>query len=251
MSMELSKNKISELALLKQKKHRRQESKIVLEGQRLLLQLAEYGVFPQELYRLADYEVPSPLAEVADYICDERAMERICDTLQPQGIAGLYGLPKPEFRGFSRAFYLDGISDPGNMGTIFRLAIAFGIDAILLSEDCADPASPKVIRASLGAVYRLPYATLNPMALRLPGLMVIGTDAQAEHSLQEFRPRGRQPLLIVIGGEARGMSEEIKKRCIHHLRIEMSTAMESLNAAVAAGIIAHHLYIVDKLTDII
>ena len=245
----LSKNRVSELAALKQKKHRREHGLCVLEGRRLIGQLAQDGILPLELYLLEGEEQPAGLASIPVFSIDQHALERICDTEHPQGIAGLYELPKPEFRGFRRAFYLDGISDPGNLGTIFRLSMAFRMDAVLLSETCADPASPKVIRSSLGAVYKVPFAVMNPIALKLPGLKVIGTGSEGELALAEFSPEGRGPMLIVIGSEAHGMSAELARRCEHTLKIEMAPGMESLNAAVAAGIIAHHLWVLSARSD--
>ncbi|HOH78940.1 MAG TPA: RNA methyltransferase [Candidatus Cloacimonadota bacterium] len=244
----LSKNRVSELAALKQKKQRRAQGLCVLEGLRLITQLAADGILPKEVFLLDGEEALPALASVPAFICDQRAMERICDTEHPQGLAALYELPKSDFKGFRRAFYLDGISDPGNLGTIFRLAMAFGIDAVLLSEGCADPASPKVIRSSLGAVYKVPYAQMNPIALKLPGLKVVGTSAEGDTALHDFQPPARAPMLIVIGSEAHGVTPEIARRCEQTLRIEMAPGMESLNAAVAAGIVAHHLW-VESLTS--
>lgn len=246
MSIPLSKNRISELRALKQKKHRREAGRIVLEGLRLMLQLAHYQILPQELYLAPHHQIPKDLGGIPVFEASEQTLAKICDTQHPQDIAGLYSIPKPDFRGFRRAFYLDGISDPGNMGTIFRIAQSFGIDAIFISEDSADPGSPKVIRASLGAVYTVPFAQMNPIALRLPGMLVIGSSADGNLSLKDFRPHKSQPLIIVIGSEARGISEPIALRCNEMLKIGMKDSMESLNAAVAAGIIAHHIYVCES-----
>lgn len=249
MPDKLSKNRVSELAALKQKKQRREQGVCVLEGHRLISQLAQDGILPRELYLLDGEDGPAGMASITCFSCDRQALERICDTEHPQGIAGLYELPKPDFRGFKRAFYLDGISDPGNLGTIFRLSMAFGMDAVLLSDTCADPASPKVIRSSLGAVYKVPFAVLNPIALKLPGLKVIGTGSVGSVALADFHPESPGPMLIVIGSEAHGMSEELARRCEHVIRIEMAPGMESLNAAVAAGIVAHHFWVWGSRSD--
>lgn len=248
MAVALSKNRVSELAALRQKKQRRAQGLCVLSGRRLITQLASDGILPKEVYLLDGEEALAALASVPAFVCDQRALERICDTEHPQSLAALFELPRSDFRGFRRAFYLDGVSDPGNLGTIFRLSMAFGIDAVLMSEDCADPASPKVIRSSMGAVYKVPFAVMNPIALKLPGLKVIGTGAEGDSPLADFHPPEKAPMLVVIGSEAHGMSAELARRCEQTLWIEMAAGMESLNAAVAAGIVAHHLW-VESLTS--
>jgi len=113
---------------------------------------------------------------------------------------------------------------------------------------CLKAVPIKVIRSSLGAVYKVPYAQMNPIALKLPGLKVVGTSAEGDTALHAFQPPARAPMLIVIGSEAHGVTPEIARRCEQTLRIEMAPGMESLNAAVAAGIVAHHLW-VESLTS--
>ncbi len=236
----LSKNRLKELAGLKAKKHRLEEGKVVVEGLRALAQLQDYGLQPLEQY-LTQGE--KPLWDgVPAFELREGEMAQLCASEHPQGLASLYPLPEPRRVEFRRAFYLDGISDPGNLGTIFRVAASFGIDALLLSPDCVEVSSPKVIRASLGSVFRVPFSTLDAAELVRTGAAVYATEAGSGAPLAGFSPPSGARIIVALGSEARGLSAEISKLAGGILRVEMRAGMESLNVAVAAGIIAHHLY---------
>lgn len=233
----LSKARIMELAKLKQKKYRLEAGKVVIEGSRLINQLASWGIKPLELY--GDEPLPE-LQDVNTHALRPGDMAKICSSEHPPGIAGLYPLPRPHKVAYEIAFYLEDISDPGNLGTIFRIASAFGIGSLLLSPNCCEVSSPKVIRASLGAVYRVPFqvGVLDDMLApenRLAALVMGG-----ETALHEFIPQSF-PWVLAIGSEAHGLSPHTIDKANSTLRIEMSGGMESLNAAVCAGIAAYHL----------
>ena len=237
---EFSKNKARELSKLKQKKQRLSDGKVVVEGLRTLEQLREWGISPLEQYHSGG---ESPVwAGVPAYELRDWELARICDSEHPQGVAALFELPRERAVKFQRAFYLDGISDPGNLGAIFRIAAAFALDALLLSPDCVEVSSPKVIRASLGSVFKVPFQILGTEQLRSLKADLILTDAASGEALRAFTPSADQPAVIVLGSEARGIRDGIKALAGKTLRIEMGEGMESLNVAVSAGIIAHHLY---------
>ena len=113
------------LSKLKQKKFRLQEGLVIVEGKRTLEQLFAWSIKPLELYLV---EGEPTVSAAISYTVSEQGMKRLCDSEQPQKIAGLFSLPKPRKIAFKKAFYLDDISDPGNLGTIFRIAAAFNID---------------------------------------------------------------------------------------------------------------------------
>lgn len=249
MSEILSNNRLQALTTLKDKKGRERSGKVILEGLRLMNQLALYGVLPFEVFHAKGFDLQSlsfissaAKRGLACFECKDYQLKRFCDTDSPPKVAGLYPLPQESQPVFQKAFYLDGISDPGNMGTIFRLCKAFGIDAILLSEGCAELSSPKVIRASLGAVYSLPFGYVSASELEPDKYQIIGTDALAEQSLEQFTLPQDKAALIVLGSEAHGMSDAIRKRCVQNLKIKMQQTSESVNVSIAAGIIAHYLF---------
>ncbi|MFA7543898.1 MAG: RNA methyltransferase [Candidatus Cloacimonadaceae bacterium] len=240
-SIVISKTKLSNLAKLKQKKYRNSEKRLILEGPRLMQQLAQYQVFPLELYYTVWQDFLSsftcPLYQV-----QERDMLRFTDTDSPPQIAGLYPLPTARQEAFHCALYLDGVRDPGNMGTIFRLAAAFDIQQILLSPDCCEVNNPKVIRASLGAVYQLPFTVVAYEDLFKMPAAKISLDMQGATPLKEFCPP-EKPAIYILGSEANGIGDELLNASDLRLKIEMAEGMESLNVAVACGILCHYLYV--------
>lgn len=236
----LSKNRLKELAALKQKKQRLEQGLLIVEGLRTLQQIRDYGILPREQYLGA--ESKAVWDNVPTFELTAQDFGRLCDSEHPQGVAALFALPQPRQVEFHTAFYLDGISDPGNLGGIFRIASAFALDALLLSPDCVEISSPKVIRASLGSVFQVPFEVLDYSQLQAKKASLIATEMQAGARLAYFEPEPAENYIIIIGSEARGIAPQLKALAKESLQIQMSTQMESLNAAIAAGIIAHHLY---------
>jgi TrmH family RNA methyltransferase len=237
----LSKNHLAELAALKQKKQRLRQGKVVVEGVRTLLQLKEYGIAPLEQYLAVDGE---PLWDgIPCFEAGNHQWERLCDSLSPQGMAALYPLPRQEAADFKTALYLDGISDPGNLGAIFRIAAAFGLDCLLLSPDCAEVSSPKVIRSSLGSVFKVPHLVLPGEELASAGAEIHVLDTSAGVSLDKLCPLPERRTILVVGSEAHGVSAPVRRLATSSLAIPMRGGMESLNAAIAAGIAAYHLFL--------
>jgi len=238
----LSKNKLAELSKLSQKKYRRLEKKIVVEGLNCILQLWENSISPLELYILAGYSDPMPEATIPKYTVTQQDMTRICESSTPSGIAALFCIPtfiEPQFK---KALYLDGISDPGNMGTIFRTATAFGIDAIYLSRSCCETFSPKVVRSSLGSVFWLPHVELDDEDLLKNRSCLVALHQNGKILLQNYQPGNNSNSIYVIGAEATGIREQILNGCSQSIRLCMSRDMESLNAAVSAGVLCWWLF---------
>ncbi len=234
---QLSNERLRYLAKLKQKKYRLQEELVIVEGKRTLAQLFTWGIKPRELY-LVEGE-PTVSAEII-YTVSEQGMKRLCDSEQPQNIAGLFSLPKPRKTAFQKAFYLDDISDPGNLGTIFRIAAAFNIDCLILSPDSCEVSSPKVIRASLGAVYQVPFIFCKAENLQKLKASVFALDMQGKIPLANFTPPA-EPFIVALGNETKGLSEEVLQIAKKIISIPMPGKMESLNVSASAAILAYIL----------
>jgi TrmH family RNA methyltransferase len=232
----LSSERLRFLVRLKQKKFRLAEGMVIVEGQRTLEQLSEWGLFPKELYLQQD----SSVLKAGKYFhLSPQAMARICESENPAGIAGLFDVPMPRQIDFRQAFYLEQISDPGNLGTIFRTAAAFGVESLIMSPSCCEISTPKVIRASLGAVYRVPFFYQEPGDLVDLKAELVYLDMDGTISIADFRPTGKS--IIAIGNEAHGLSQILKNRAKAGLNIPMPGNMESLNAAISFAIAAYCL----------
>lgn len=148
-----------------------------------------------------------------------------------------------------RLVVLEGVGNPDNVGSVFRNAAAFGVDAVLLGPACADPLYRKAIRTSMGAALALPFAEAAPLPdvlsrLRTQGWTIVAlTPAPAAPPLREVLPDPTGPLALVLGHEGEGLSPEVRDACTHHARIPMHTGVDSVNVATAAAIA---LYEVDR-----
>lgn len=149
------------------------------------------------------------------------------------------------FTKIGRYFLLDTIQDPGNLGTILRSAVAFGVDGLIL-YGCTDPTGPKTVRAAMGALFRCPITITNDLCRTIAELQQDGhrvlAAALGENSLTagvaELRPND----CVVIGNEGHGVSPAAIEQCDGVLRIPMQAVTESLNASVAASVLLWEYY---------
>ena len=179
------------------------------------------------------------------YSTSDKAFREICDTETPQGIAAVLKLPPEGEVDFGKMEYvlaLDGVSEPGNMGTIIRTAEAAGIECICLSRGCADIYSPKVVRSAMGSVFRMRFCKFDTdtvKELKSAGFKIAATALYNSMPIENAGLKGKRA--IVIGNEAHGVSPEVLAESDVAVRIEMKGDAESLNAAVAAGIAMYML----------
>ena len=166
-------------------------------------------------------------------------MESISPMQAPQGALFLCRLPeKTDFKPQQGMLLLDGIQDPGNLGTILRTADALNVKVVLL-EGCADPYSHKVVRASMGAVFRTPVIQSDWETVRQACKdenIPIGVTALSLRAM-DLRQAALREMAVVIGSEGQGVRSEILEQADAELIIPMNVHCESLNAAVAATIV--------------
>ena len=166
-------------------------------------------------------------------------MESISPMETPQGALFLCRLPKNrEFVPTAGMLLLDGIQDPGNLGTILRTADALDVPVVLL-EGCADPYSHKTVRASMGAVFRVQpvQATWEQVRAQCVGAGISVAVTALSDRAQDIRKADLSKMAVVIGSEGRGVRREILEQADEQLIIPMNAHCESLNAAVAATIV--------------
>ncbi len=222
---------------------RRKADKIVLEGSRLLGDALRAGYIPGWVWATAGWNDELLLARLSQAGVEvtpvsEAVMRHMSDTEQPQGILGVFERPSAALPPvLHHALILDAIRDPGNLGTILRTAAAAGVDGVLLSPTCADPYNPKVLRGGMGAHFRVALAEMDwpTIAQVCSGMMLYLAAGEGEARYDEVDWRGRWGL--IVGSEAHGAGDEAHRLAGQRIRIPMAAATESLNAAVAAGIL--------------
>lgn len=223
--------------LLSSRKEREKAGLFVADGTKLLQEAVKYypGLHTVILSDGVEAEVPNGIRLVR---VPEDVMTSISPMETPQGALFLCRLPEQAaFVPKSGMLLLDGIQDPGNIGTILRTADALNAPVVLL-EGCADPYSHKVVRASMGAVFRTPVIQTTwaeaQMACKNAGIPIAVT-ALSDRA-KDIREADLTKMAVVIGSEGRGVRKEILESADHELIIPMNPHCESLNAAIAATI---------------
>jgi RNA methyltransferase, TrmH family len=230
----------AELSHLRDKKHREAAGLFVIEGAKVVGELLAANFPFTEIYATAEWTGPRD-GRVREITPDE--MARASHFPTPAAVLAVGRIIRPALaagaleRGLTLA--LDGIQDPGNVGTLLRVADWFALDRVLLSPDCADLFSQKVLNASMGSFARVTVHTV-PLAEALAGVKVpvLGCELSGDdvHSLQPCRDA-----VIVIGSEGRGLSPAVAARVTRRVTIPKFGGDESLNAAVAAAIVCDNL----------
>lgn len=230
---------------LKSKKGRLEQNAFLVEGSRMVHEALRSSFEVRAVLLREGYVPEEPLPrDLPVYVLPEHVFSAVCDTVTPQGIAAVLSLKAVRAAAGSRLLGLDGVQDPGNVGTIIRTADAAGFDGVLLSPDSADLFSPKVLRATMGSVFRLGFSFPDSLsaalqALKEEGFSVLSSQLDGEPF---FERTGVSPrFVLVIGNEGNGVSEAVKAVATHRLRLPMYGGAESLNASVAAGIMMYDL----------
>jgi TrmH family RNA methyltransferase len=165
-------------------------------------------------------------------------MAHVADTQSPQGIVAVVPMPEhPLPAGVDLVLILDGIADPGNLGTILRTAAAASVGLVVLAPRCVDPFNPKVLRSGMGAHFRIPIArqSWEEIAGTVDGLAMYLADSGG--ALPYYGVDWRSPSALIIGGEAHGADPHGRQLAGTTVAIPMGSAVESLNAASAAAAI--------------
>jgi len=237
--------KVKRARLLRRRRVRLREGKLFVEGLRLIEDALASGCQPELLFFTPDAfnhgrlsQMVSRWQDIAWEVSD-KVMMKLTETVTPQGIAAILSLPvlswptQPTF-----LLVVDQLRDPGNMGTLLRSAAGAGVEGVIVPKGSVDPWSDKVLRAGMGAHFRLPirdglaWPEVPPL---LAGLRVRLADAQGESSYDEVN--WCQPSALIVGGEAEGASQLAINQASDLISIPMAHAVESLNAGVAGSVI--------------
>lgn len=235
-------------SLAADRKERRRERMFVLEGVRLIadalasgaaLELALYA--PEQLEATqAGRELMARLRELPQALeASPQVVRAASDTVHPQGVVALARWPSPAPGRPGLLLVLDAVQDPGNLGTLLRSAEAVGVAEVLCAPGTADVYAPKVVRAAMGAHFRL--ALEQDIGWEAIDERLATVDhvyaAEAGATMPYYAADWRQPSALIIGSEASGLSEDARARATKRIGIPMRGGAESLNAAVAGSVI--------------
>ena len=227
---------------------REKDQKVLCEGRKFISDLVGIKAKLYEVFYTVDNKdfVEEKLGDYAEklYCVSEDVLKKLSASKTPQGIVAVVGIPCPsKSSSLSTNFLvLDGLQDPGNLGTILRTCVATNFRTIYL-VDCVDVYNEKVVAASMTAIFRLNLRRLSRKEFLGLGLQenypLIAADMNGQNAL-EFKNTNKV-IGLVVGNEGNGISGEIKSLCKTVLSLPMSNGMESLNASVAAGVLMYCL----------
>ncbi len=227
----ISKNQLKAVRQLEMKKYRTREGLFVAEGPKVVGDLLRCGFRPAMLFATPEWN-----GSDAQLVTDDE-LRKLSFLQHPQQVLAVFPIPdvQPAAQKSQLALVLDGVQDPGNLGTIIRIADWFGISTIFCSEDTADAWNPKVVQATMGSIARVQivYCDLQQL-LKNTTLPVYGTLLDGNNIYeQELKPEG----YIVMGNEGNGISAPIRQLVTHRLLIpSFRPGAESLNVAIATAI---------------
>ncbi|MBQ2937465.1 MAG: RNA methyltransferase [Clostridia bacterium] len=250
---------VKHIKKLKDKKYRDMSQEFVVEGIKLIKEAIEEGACIKQIVicdNCLDSDIiPKELMyEIAKYECvyvTEKLFNLISDVNTPQGILAIIGRENGEAEiNFSQDIIvaLDGIQDPGNLGTILRTVDSVGLNQILVSKETADCYNPKVVRSTMGAIFRVKIIECEDLENTLKEIkknkfQLVITSLQTENSVYDIDYNKK---VIVIGNEANGVKQSIQNMADVKVKIPMFGKTESLNASVATGIVLYE-YVRQKI----
>jgi TrmH family RNA methyltransferase len=219
---------------LAEKKHRQEHGLFVAEGSNVLERARAEGWEPEYLLTTASAE---PWGKAALMRVDEKIMGQISAQKNPPGVIGVFRQRWGDVKPDGVWVALEDMRDPGNLGTIIRTADAAGAKGVILAGQSCDPWSPDCVRATMGSIFGMPLVRLEQkpfldLLQQWPGESV-GTHLKATES---YRRAYKAPTLLVMGSEGRGLSAEASAACSTLVRIPMKGGAESLNVAIATGL---------------
>ncbi len=222
--------------------YRRERGEFLCDSPKLLEEALRWRAALRTVVCTAGTALPELPAEVRRVQVPEDVMRSVSPARTPQGVLSVCAMQDsalPEKLDGRRYVVLDGVQDPGNVGTILRTADAFWAEGLFLVNDCADLFNPKTVRASMGAVFRCPVwaCTAEELGglLAKSGLPLYG--AALRDDTADIRGADYARAAVAIGSEGRGLSREVLALCGQTVKIPMSGHCESLNAAAAAAVL--------------
>lgn len=240
--------------LMQKAKFRRSEGKFVAEGIKMFMEAPKADVLEvyikEGAYDSFDTETKKKLERIGYEVLSEPVFKKVADTVTPQGILSVIKIRESSIEDILSdenpiIAVLENIQDPGNIGTIIRTAEGAGVNGLLLSRDCVDIFNPKVIRSTMGSVFRMKFAyadidsVFDSFRSKKIETYALALDKNAKaYDLFDYK----KPVAFFVGNEGNGLKENTIKECDHTAYIPMCGEVESLNASVAASLMMYEIF---------
>lgn len=237
---------IKNIAKLQQKKYRNESGKFILEGYKVIKEAFDFGIEIEHIFvekkNIEDYSFAKNLVIETN----EAVLKKLCSTdSAPNSVA--VGIQKKydinSIKDLKKVILLENIKDLGNLGTIIRSSVAFGVEAIILYGESVDLYNPKCIRASVGNMWKIPIIHIkqfDQLEQLFTNFERIATLPRSKNLLKSFKTK--LPALIMFGSEADGLSQELIKFATNDVKIEMNPTVESLNLGISVAVITYKLF---------
>lgn len=233
--------KIKYYLTLRKRSERYQEQKFLVEGLHLTQEAYKNNLL--EVILSTDELLLEQFKNVKQILVSENVIDKLSTTSTPQNIIGVVKMKKSEFIKQDKYVVLDDVNDPGNFGTIIRTSLALGVKDIIVSPATVDEYNEKTLRATQGAIFKANIIRMDLeeayKLLKLENVNIITTSLEATHKLNEMPRLNR--FAVVLGNEARGISEISKMYSDESIIIPLQNDIESLNVAVAFSIVLYNL----------
>jgi len=237
----LENDRIKNYIKLKDKKYRKKTNTFIVEGLHLVLEAYKSGMLVE---LIIEKDEVLPLDVPVIYVTNE-IINKISSLDTPSNIMGLCKINEDTTIKGTKILMLDGIQDPGNLGTIIRSSVAFNVDTIILGENTVDLYNPKVIRATQGMVFHTNIINKNLKSsigeLKSKEIPIYGTKVEYGEDVRKLPSKDKKAYGLVVGNEGNGVSDEILELCDKYIYIDMNDKVESLNVGVATSIVLYEL----------
>ena len=241
--------------LQKNARTRKEQNAFVTEGRKMFEEARELGIviraYASESY-LAQLSVSeSDYFKNVEYeVVSDKVFREVSDTMTPQGILAIVKKTSYTLEDFLKnpminLLLLEDLRDPGNLGTLLRTAEGAGMTGVIMSKETVDLYNPKVVRSTMGSIFRIPFLYVEDFQhtlkeLQSEGISIIATDLQGKRNFtEELYP---DKSAIIIGNESKGISDATRQQADILVRIPMCGKLESLNASVAGGLMMYELH---------
>lgn len=248
-----SNQQIKEVSRLMQKARERKKDRLfVVEGFKMVKEALDLGLV-KKIYLSEELEEEE--TERCNFLSAQENVEwvkkevfkSLSDTMTPQGILAVVKMPEytlSDLYGQQNLLFLEDVRDPGNVGTMVRTAEGASFGGVILSKESADLFNPKVVRSTMGSIFRMPYYYVESvpetiLQAKEHGFFIVGTHLRGEHNYTDVSYAGKTG--IVIGNESRGMTGESAAAVSTLVKIPMAGKVESLNASVAAAVMMYEV----------